>query len=411
MRQIFKMQNEIQPYAWGSYTAMAELLGHPAPSDKPQAELWMGAHPKAPSRIRIQQRWQPLNSLIQQNPGDILGTEVLDRFGKQLPYLFKVLAAGQPLSIQAHPDKNQARLGFERENKEGISLTAPHRNYKDRQHKPECICALTSFWALCGFRHLPDMMSLLGRIWPMQHSESLGILARSGGQNGLRGFFKYLMTMPPKVRLDLVSHAVDRARSMRSKDHVFEWIVRLNEHYPNDIGVLSPILLNLIHLKSGEAIFLPARLLHAYLEGMGIELMANSDNVLRGGLTPKHVDVPELLNVLDFRPFSPELLTPGETIHGENCYPSDAEEFRLSVVRITSSQPYQSRERCPSPEILLCTRGSGMILWQNGQKKMPFDRGESVFVPAVLDTYTLNGRATVYKAAVNLSDSIGGNLS
>ncbi len=402
MYQIFKMQNEIQPYAWGSHTAIAELLGQSAPSHKPQAELWMGAHPKAPSKIWYQGRWQALNSLIDQNPSEILGSKVVARFGKQLPYLFKILAAGQPLSIQAHPDKKQAGLGFDRENREGISLSAPHRNYKDRQHKPECICALTPFRALCGFRRLPDMMSLLGAIWPMQYSESLSILTRSLGEKGLRGFLKHLLTLPPKLRIDLVSHTVDQARSMRSKHSAFDWIVRLNEQYPNDIGVLSPILLNLIRLKTGEAIFLPAGQLHAYLDGLGIELMANSDNVLRCGLTPKHVDVPELLKVLKFRPLSSKVLGPQETHYGEHTYPSKAEEFVLSAIQISELHPFRSSKRCQTPEILFCTKGSAIVGWKNGQKEVRVGQGESVFVPAVIDEYTLNGQAILYKAAVNL---------
>ena len=279
----FRMKNTVQAYAWGSRTAIPELLGKHSPSTKPQAELWIGAHPKAPSLLWHQGRWQALDQLISQYPEEFLGRSVASRFGPRLPFLLKVLAADQPLSIQAHPDTIQAKAGFRRENEAGIELTVDHRNYKDPQHKPECMCALAPFTGLCGFRSLSNMMSLMGSVWPINDNALLTTLTKKG----IKSFFKSVMTLPTKKRLGLISQTVLQAESMIDINPAFPWMVRLNRLFPGDIGVLAPLYLNIVELQPGEAIFLPAGQLHAYLNGVGIEIMANSDNVLRGGLTPQ----------------------------------------------------------------------------------------------------------------------------
>ena len=392
----FKMKNTIQTYAWGSHTAVTDLFGIPNPSAKPQAELWMGAHPKAPSMIWLQGRWQALDLLISQYFETFLGKTVANRFGPQLPFLLKILAAEQPLSIQAHPDKIQAAAGFRRENKAEIDLTAPHRNYKDPQHKPECLCALTPFTGLCGFRSLSNMMPLMGKIWPTQYNNLLTSLTK----DGMKSFFKRLMTLPVKKRLDLVAQNVHQAHSAVEENAAFSWMVRLNAMFPGDIGVLAPLFLNLVELQPGEAIFLPARQLHAYLNGVGIEIMANSDNVLRGGLTHKHVDVPELIRVLDFEPHTPEILMATERDSIENAYPSSAEEFVLSVLQISSDRDYafNSESIC----ILFCTRGSAVLSCRKDESIIPIQRGESVLIPAALSGWSISGRATLYMASVNM---------
>lgn len=402
MHCVLKMKNTIQPYAWGSRNALAGLLGQKQPSDGPQAELWMGAHPKAPSKVYFDEQWQDLDKVIRDDPVAILGEEISRHYSRQLPYLFKVLAADQPLSIQAHPSKEQAKHGFERENEQGIPLSAGHRNYKDSNHKPECICALTLFWGMCGFRPVDDMLRLLGMVWPPANTGDLDRFGLAPPNPTIQQFFKFLMSMGPEERKQLVRHITVAASPLANLHAEFEWVVRLNRHYPGDIGVLAPILLNLFCLEPEQALFLPAGQLHAYLDGMGIEIMANSDNVLRGGLTPKHVDSAELLNILDFQPRALEILTAEGTGIGEYHYPSKVGEFVLSRLQVENRQPYASRtSKIPTPHILLCTQGEAFVQWNEGRSDMALPQGQSALVPASLSGYTITGNATLYRASVN----------
>ncbi|KJS30404.1 MAG: hypothetical protein VR64_17120 [Desulfatitalea sp. BRH_c12] len=399
MNRIFKLKNTIQPYAWGSRTAIAELLGHPTPSDHPQAELWMGAHSKAPSKVWCQDRWQNLDLMIDQNPKAALGEEGVVRFGPHLPFLFKILAVEQPLSIQAHPSKALAREGFAREDAQGISLSAAHRNYKDDQHKPEMVCALTSFFALCGFRSAQQIAELITPVWPARYRESLSSLKSSKNEAAIREFFVYLMRLDKKRSSELLSDIASAAERLRDQHTVYDWIVRLKRYYPDDIGILSPILLHLIALKPGQALFLPAGRLHAYLKGAAIEIMANSDNVLRGGLTPKHVDVDELLRAVDFASHAPTVLTP-HPLGCEHIYPDVADEFRLSALHVRSTQGFRDRNGRKGPEILLCMEGTAQCLWPGSSKGLAIRKGESVFIPAAVHNYELIGEARFYKAGV-----------
>ena len=399
---VLRMKNTIQPYAWGSRNALAGLLGQTQPSDGPQAELWMGAHPKAPSKVYLSEQWQNLDRVIRDDPVAILGVEVSRHYGNQLPYLFKVLAAGQPLSIQAHPGKQQAIRGFERENDQGIPLTAGHRNYKDSNHKPECICALTPFWGMCGFRPVDDMLALMRMVWPSTNHIDLDRFGLVSPNPSLQPFFEFLMTMAPGKRKQLIRHVTTAAVPLAGQYVEFGWVVRLNRHYPDDIGVLSPILLNLFCLEPEQALFLPAGQLHAYLDGMGIEIMANSDNVLRGGLTSKHVDSTELLKILDFQPRPLEPLSAVCMGPGEYRYPSDAGEFVLTRLRVVDGQRHVSQSlEIPSPHILLCTQGEAFIQWNEGGSDMVLPQGQSALVPASLAGYTVSGNATLYRASVN----------
>ncbi len=362
----------------------------------------MGAHPKSPSRVWYQDRWQPLDQIIARNAVEMLGIKVLKKFNHQLPYLFKVLAADQPLSIQAHPDKRQAQEGFNRENNVGIPLDASHRNYRDDQHKPECICALTSFLGMCGFRPPAVVKSLIVPIWPQQDNNVLKMLENNLDATSLRKFFTYLMQLGIDRRRALIDHIIAQAASKKEDDIAYEWVLRLNERYPYDIGVLSPLMLKMIHLQPGQALFLPARQLHAYLDGLGIELMANSDNVLRGGLTPKHVDVPELLRILDFEPYTAQILFPQGYGNPEKMYNSGAEEFVLSVLDPSDSNPIVSSNKSPGPVILFCTQGEATLSWTQSENKMTIRKGQSVFIPDSVKAYSLKGDAKLYKACVNI---------
>ena len=401
MKRICLLKNTIQEYDWGSRTAIAELLGEPSPSPKPQAELWMGTHPKAPSLVKGEGGWSSLITLIEENPTDILGESAAEKFDNQLPYLFKVLAASRPLSIQAHPTPEQAKAGFQRENEAGIPLDAADRNYRDDMHKPEIICALTPFWALNGFRRIDEIVSNMNRCCPNGMKSEINRLKSQQDPRGLKKFFESMMTMTAERKKPIIKEAVSSARNGSKEDDLLKWILSLHQEYPSDIGVLSPLYLNLVCLSPGEAMFLPAGQLHAYLEGLGMELMANSDNVLRGGLTPKHVDVPELLKTLRFEGKTVKILLPEEQAGGEKTYTSQAQEFVLSVLSVKEGFSFTSRGQ-RSADILICTDGKATIINLGSDESLSVKKGESVIIPAAVKRYAVEGSATVYKAAVNL---------
>ena len=397
--KISILKNSIQEYAWGSTRAIPDLLGTKNPEGKTQAELWMGAHPKAPSLVQHNGQWVSLPELIASNPVDVLGKRVAQDFNNRLPYLFKVLAAAKPLSIQAHPGLDQAREGFQKENAQKIPLDAPNRNYRDDNHKPECICALTRFWALSRFRKIPGIIAYFEKLNLQQLEVELADFKKRPTANGLKRFYTFLMTLNMDHQKKIVSKALRQARDFESEDPVFKWMLRLAEDYPDDMGVLSPILLNLIRLEPGQAVFLDAGELHAYLEGLGIELMANSDNVLRGGLTPKHVDVPELLKVLKFEDRDITLLNPVKSIANELIYASPAAEFVLSVITLSRKATYQSPTN-RSVEIFICTRGEVTIIDRSDLTETQLQQGASAIVPACVEKYSIKGEGSCYKAAV-----------
>ena len=399
MPTIAELKNTIQNYAWGSLTAIPDLLGVSNPANIPQAELWMGAHRKAPSKVQHNGQWVSLSDLIDKYPEDILGKTVAQKFNNSLPYLFKVLAAASPLSIQAHPNSLQAREGYQRENSLGIPLDAPQRNYRDDNHKPECICALTPFWALCGFRKISTIVSYFNAVCPKGLKDELTALKLNATSEGLKHFFSILLTLDADRRQSIIDEAGSNARKSAGEDMAYEWIVKLSDVYPQDIGILSPLLLNLICLEPGQAIFLGAGQLHAYLDGVGIELMANSDNVLRGGLTPKHVDVRELLNVLHFDEHEVTLLVPDETNNYEQVYACPAEEFALSIIRLPENESY-FRPNGKSVELLLCTAGKAELMDMDRETVLSMKKGMSAIIPAAVKRYKIEGQATFYKAAV-----------
>ena len=399
MFTIGLLKNTVQKYAWGSTTAIQALLGGENNSHDPMAELWMGTHPKAPSLVNYEGQWISLADLIAKDPQDILGEKVAKKFHNQLPYLLKVLAADKPLSIQAHPGLELASKGFENENKQGIPLDAANRNYKDDNHKPECLCALSSFWALFGFRKIDDILSLMGKICPVGLNSEMAQLKKQAAARGLELFFSDLMSMDTEQKKRVLDEATLNAKQRSDEDPAFHWMTKLSDEYPFDIGILSPLFLNLIQLKPGQALFLPAGELHAYLKGVGIELMANSDNVLRGGLSPKHIDVPELLKVLNFKPRHVEFLKEKKKKKTEMIYDSFAEEFVLSVISITEGEFYQN-SNLQSAQILLCTEGEAHLADSGNKHTLHIEKGASVFVSAAAISYTIKGDAVFYKAAV-----------
>ena len=385
---VFVLENEIMNYAWGSRIFIPKLLGKLTPASEPQAELWMGAHPKAPSRVAE----RSLEELISDDPDGMLGAGAANRFSGKLPFLFKLLAAGSPLSIQTHPDKQQALDGFAREEKAGIPRDAPNRNYRDQNHKPEILCALTDFWGLNGFRRIPSILALLDEAQLDPIKDEIEALRQNPAREGLASFFHSIVTLSGSKKTALLDSLKISAKKHSNARPEYEWILRIADMYPGDIGVLCVLLLNLVKLEPGQAMFCDAGDLHAYLDGFGVELMANSDNVLRGGLTPKHVDVDELLRTLTFEDRDVPILT---EINGR--YETPVEEFLLSVTRVDGEENVFTER---SIEIVLNVSGHASISTSGNSEPIMMPQGVSVVVPAKVGSYTVEGSATLYRASV-----------
>jgi mannose-6-phosphate isomerase len=395
----------IMPYAWGSRTAIAAITNRP-PAGAPEAELWMGAHPVAPSTVERGGIRKPLDAVVAEAPEAELGEGAVRAFGPRLPFLLKILAAAEPLSLQAHPTAEQARRGWDDEEARAVPRDAPHRNYKDASHKPELLCALTPFDALSGFRPADDIVALFDALAVPALEPALRPLRAARGPSGLAETFRTLMTLPRAEQQALVDATVARcAESDGAPAYAREraLVGRLAALYPGDIGVVSSLLLELVHLEPGEAIYLGAGNLHAYLEGVGVEIMASSDNVLRGGLTKKHVDVPELLRVLDFGGAPVGVILPRPVDAAEAVYDTPASEFRLS--RIALDRPV--RRRPFGPEILFVLDGTVRAAPADGSAALTVPRGAAAFVPASSGEYVLErdaeAPATVFRATTNLA--------
>lgn len=316
-----------------------------------------------------------------------------------MPYLFKVLAADRPLSVQAHPLRVDARRGFSWENRRGIPLDAACRNYRDSHEKPECLCALTRFWGVNGFRPVGAIAAGMRRVCPVGLAREIQLLEKRPDSKGLEAFFSALMTLEGSRKKQVLREAVRAAAKFAVEDPAFGWMIRLHEEYPEDIGIFSPVVLNLVCLEPGQAMFLSAGELHAYFRGVGMELMGNSDNVLRGGLTHKHMDVPELLRILTFSERSPAILSPQRVTPTESVYACPVKEFVLSVIRLDHGGIYTGPAQ-RSIEIMLCVKGTGDIVDDKSRKRIRIGRGLSVVIPAAVRGYTVIGKLTAYKAAV-----------
>jgi mannose-6-phosphate isomerase len=332
---------------------------------------------------------------IRADPDGMLGQRVQAQFGAQLPFLLKVLAVDSPLSLQAHPNLDQARRGFERENRAGIPLGAAERTYKDANHKPELLCALTRFEALSGFRPAEEAALLFETIGV----SSLAAQLRQKTPLPLRATFTSLMSLGTDEKAKLTRDVLGRcARAVDAADGPFtasvRWAAKLGQAYPGDIGAVAALLLNHLVLEPLQAVYLEAGRLHAYLSGTGVELMANSDNVLRGGLTPKHVDVPELLNILQFDspPVRPLPARAGRD--GESIYATPAPEFQLARLDLSRARRFDATVN--GPELLLCIEGEAKL--EAAGQACPLQRGQACFVPARSGAYRLDGAARVFRA-------------
>lgn len=399
MSKIYPLRNPVQYYSWGSKSAIQSLVKDLAHPEKPVAELWMGAHPKGTSEVFYNQKWQPLDRVIADNPSSILGKDVAETFHNTLPFLFKVLAAERPLSIQVHPDRGQAVKGYETENQKYIPFDATHRTYRDQNHKPEILCAVTEFEGLKGFRDIREALALMQRLGLDSLAPEINDLQNRPDSEGLESFFSALLCMEKSKLKRVIQEALTSAQKIKAWDPACAWIIKLHEEYGDDPGVLSPVILNLVILSPGEAVYLPPGELHAYLKGVGMELMANSDNVLRGGLTPKHVDIAELLNVVQFKNRPVEMVMP---VREDDCltvYNTPAKEFRLSKIRVLENHGY-TRITNHRPEIIICLQGSANIRIDSRDQPLHVNKGGSFLIPADVPSWHISGNAVFYTASV-----------
>lgn len=392
---VLTIDGVVRDYAWGSRTAIAALLGL-EPDGSPAAELWFGAHPASPSPV--QGRGAGLDQVIAADPDGLLGPAVVAEFGPRLPFLLKVLAADKALSIQVHPTLEQARAGFAAENRAGLTPDDPARNYRDDNHKPELLCALTPFTALCGFRSPEQTVELIDEL-PAQVGAALAeVRAELAGPDpteALRAAFTRLLTLGPDERDELVEQVVAGCRSVLTRYAPLDtWadgsvgaarVVDLcAQDYPGDVGAVLSLLLNPLVLQPGEAIYLAPGNVHSYLRGTGIELMASSDNVLRCGLTDKHVDVPELLTITDFSSLS-EPRWPADQEEAGAGFTVPAPEFSLHTVDLSTHGPV--RLHPAGPAIVLCVGGASQIT--AGSVRLELPMGRAAFVPPSLDGFEL----------------------
>ena len=399
---MYQLNGKIQHYAWGGFEYIPALLGQPA-TGEPAAEYWMGAHRSAPSVIERPQGNIDLKSLIESAPENILGKATWEKFA-ELPYLFKILDVKEMLSIQVHPTKSEAEKGFARENEAGIPLDAPYRNYKDANHKPEIMVALSPFYLLHGFLPEAKLKSVL------QSVPEFADLSPVFEKEGYYALYKHVMELPQDSVNKKLQALVDRIvplykdNKLDKKDPAF-WAARAVVNDPQskdrlDRGIFSIYFFNIMFVQPGQAVFQDAGIPHAYLEGQNVELMANSDNVLRGGLTPKHIDVPELLKHTRFEPVHPEVLNPVVTATKEAIYESPAPDFVVSRIELQPGETY--KHTSTAAEILISIQGQASA---GKAGELSLSKGHSVFI-GFDQSYKIDctGAETIiiYKASVPL---------
>ena len=381
------IEGAVRTYDWGSLTAIPDLLGRPA-TGEPWAELWLGAHRAAPATVGA--RAEPLDRLIASDPVAALGPSVASRYGR-LPFLLKVLAAAAPLSLQAHPSAEQAAVGFEREEAMGIPQDSPRRMFRDRSAKPELICALSGFEALCGFRDPLQTAALLDTLdAPALDPLRQRLQGRSGSQ--MRDLLAWLLSLD-RPEAALLAESAAEACAVAAGDD--EWsrlrfaVADLGNRHPGDAAVAAALLLNHVVLAPGEALFLDSGCLHAYLGGTAVELMADCDNVVRGGLTSKHVDAVALVEVVDGAASDAPVQRP-EPVDGVVTYCTTAAEFSLRRLDVDGSWAVAA-----GPAVLLCTEG---CVEANG---VTLDRGAAAWSDVGEPRLAVEGRGTLFCASVD----------
>ncbi|HVR30228.1 MAG TPA: mannose-6-phosphate isomerase, class I [Thermoanaerobaculia bacterium] len=406
---LLPLRGSIKTYAWGSRTVLAGLTGRTAPAHEPEAELWIGAHERGASEIVSNGAWVSLRETIARDPVGLLGASEVGRFGSELPFLLKLLAIERPLSLQVHPDRTEAAAGYERERAAGI---APEDgSYRDARHKPELIVALEPVWALQGVLEPDAIRGRFAEAGVVSFGRETERLARQGAA-GLRGFLGTLLGLAGEKRSRVLAEARfagERARRKAattrsaatpnedSRDDPLFWLGRLLELHPEDPAALAPLFLHLVHLAPEQGLFQAPGVLHCYLEGAGVEVMASSDNVVRAGLTAKPIDLAEILAVADTTPVEPVTIRPREVSPGVARYPAAAEEFQLLRLEATSLRAMA----LVAPEALLlgiCTRGEGHIAAPSRGEALALTSGRAFAVRPGAGTLRLDGDLRVYAA-------------
>jgi mannose-6-phosphate isomerase len=386
----------LRSYDWGSRHAIADLFGWVA-TDEPMAELWFGAHPEGSARLTGDRRPSTLAELIEADPHEMLGPAVAEDFGPRLPFLLKILAADTPLSLQVHPSAAQARAGFADETARGVPRSAPERNYRDDNHKPELLCAITEFWALSGFRRVVDTVRFLRELGIAEMAPLRMLLAPIAD---VQSTVEAMLTASTAQNQALVDGVVCGAHALITRDSEWvdeaTWVLSIAAAFPGDVGIVLACLLNLVHLRPGEFIFVPAGQVHGYLSGTGVEIMASSDNVLRCGLTGKHVDRAEVIRIADFSDGPSVAQQPVRRPTGELVFDAAVRDFALS--RLTMSGGPDFNLICPGAQIVLGV--AGQLTLHAVQHETPLYPGTAVFVPAGVDVW-LRGTGDAFRAMTN----------
>ncbi|WP_419926330.1 mannose-6-phosphate isomerase, class I [Candidatus Poriferisocius sp.] len=379
------LHGTVQAYAWGSREALPRIMGV-APTGEPQAELWLGAHPRGPSVLRRGGADRCLDEVIAADPVGELGAETARLFRGELPFLLKILAVELPLSLQVHPSRQQARAGFDAEDERGVPIDAGHRSYRDRNHKPELICALEPFTAFCGFRPPSTAAELFESLEIPDLAPAMGFLRKGQVKRALQ----WLLERSPSAGAEIAEKVVEACAKPGPFPNERRWAVRIGRQHPGDAGVAIALMLNLVELSPGQALFLGAGNLHVYLHGVAMEIMANSDNVLRGGLTVKHVDVPALLDVVDCTAGEVPVSAPDGPFF---AFRPPVPDFCLTRIEVADSV----RLHPTGPEIVLCASG------RVSAAGFEITGGQAVWLPAGVGEYRIFGAGLVFRAQTNLS--------
>lgn len=384
------MGNVVQNYSWGSTTSLSSLFGIPNPNQQPQAELWMSAHPNGCSTVLIGNKKIGLDDFIRSDSQAILGA-AYQAFGT-LPYLFKILAAESALSVQVHPNKTQAELGYAKESKMSLLAETSH-NYQDTNHKPELVYALTDYHALNGFRQYNEILQLFNIVAIAELQPFVNQFESHLSSKGLEYLFAELLSLEGDERSVVINKLINYAKTKPNRAP-FNLVLRLAQQYPEDIGLLAPLLLNIIILKPGEAMYLAPQTPHAYIHGTGLELMANSDNVLRAALTNKHIDLPELIACTEFTPKSIDSMILSPITEGTfSRYPLSIADFKFGLF----SAPKQHSVHVDGPEIVMALDNELLLVHSSG-KELQLEKGQSVFIPAYSEQYSVTSEGRVARA-------------
>ena len=410
---VLRLNGVVQHYAWGGEKFIPALIGVDNPEGREFAELWLGTHPKGPSTVELEGQTVELSDFLQRDPAHNLGEKTSKLFNNDLPYLFKVLDARKMLSIQVHPDKARAERGFAAEEQAGIDRNAPDRNYRDTNHKPELHVALTDFWMLHGFRAAEDIAAEFRRVPEFinllyEFEDDLAAGGADADRRAIENLYKTIMTMP-QGRVDaflepLLQRLLPRyGGGELSKNSPDFWASRAAEHFPlpdghRDRGIFSIYMMNLVRLQPGEATFQDAGIPHAYLEGANVELMAGSDNVLRGGLTPKHIDVPELLDTLTYECGPADIIT-GRQEGDAKIFPTPVKDFELALLELADGRTAR-RAAGHGPDILLLMNGKALVQSADGAT-IELRRGQACFAPhSAAYSVTAQGDCRLFRAGV-----------